>query len=115
MNSTINDIKKLEKDWNGYDAEPIPVDICEKADKILSKLEYIPEIFPTGRQTIQFEYRYKDCSYLEFEIYKDHINMLYVPQRRYENCINKSIEQDQIKLIVNNFVKTGEINEQNIS
>lgn len=94
----LEDIKKLEFNWNGYNANPIPEEIIEKVKKVIIKLgnDKQPEIFPTGRETIQIEYEYKKKEiyyvveknfhipklnesrerYLEFEFYKDKIKCL---------------------------------------
>ena len=94
----LEDIKKLKFNWNGYNAKPIPEEIIEKVKKVIIKLgnDKQPEIFPTGRETIQIEYEYKKKEiyyvveknfhipklnesrerYLEFEFYKDKIKCL---------------------------------------
>lgn len=94
----LEDIKKLKFNWNGYNAKPIPEEIIEKVKKVIIKLgnDKQPEIFPTGRETIQIEYEYEKKEiyyvveknfhipklsksrerYLEFEFYKDKIECL---------------------------------------
>ena len=65
--------KLLEKGWNGYDADPIDIQVIERAIAIVSKLEKQPEIFPTANDSVQLEYS-TEKGYLEFEIFRDHIN-----------------------------------------
>lgn len=71
--NTILSFKKLGFDWNGGGAEPITDNIIQKAlDAINSAaLKFQPEVFPTARQSIQFEYEKSNSNYLEIEIFKD--------------------------------------------
>lgn len=66
----LEDISKLEYNWNGYNAKPIPKEIIEKVKEVIIKLgnDKQPEIFPTGRETIQIEFEYtKRRIYYELE------------------------------------------------
>jgi hypothetical protein len=83
---TISDIQCLEDDWNGYKALEIPTKVIQTAQKIVWVLAYQPEIYPTGRASIQMQYELADHSYLEFEIYTDNITVLEVPQRDYDHA-----------------------------
>ncbi|MBU0764546.1 MAG: hypothetical protein KJ607_06910, partial [Bacteroidetes bacterium] len=69
----LNSFKNLRENWNGNDAQPFPEHLIEKVIKIISKLEYQPQIFPTGRNSIQLEFENKNGDYLEFEIFPDRI------------------------------------------
>jgi hypothetical protein len=62
----LESFRKLEKDWNGYDAEPIP---DESIDSALDFLNYLkenikdliyPEIYPTAQDSVQFEWSGKN-------------------------------------------------------
>ena len=72
----LNQFKGLQKDWNGYDAEPLPERVIDAALLFLEKLRESNqnidgwEVFPTARQTVQFE-KTTGRSYIEVEIYKD--------------------------------------------
>jgi len=70
----LNIIASMKPDWNGYGADVFDNEIIMKAVKIIKNLHTQPEVFPTGRSTIQIEYDNKN-DYLEFEIYKDKITM----------------------------------------
>jgi len=72
---TLNAIRQFEKNWNGYGAEPIPDHIIEKVRTILPDIEKQPDIFPTGRKSIQLEYEKPNNDYLEFEFFEDKIIM----------------------------------------
>lgn len=67
----LEEISKLEKNWNSYGANPIQKEVIEKSKRVLKiikecKVEQ-PFISPTGRETIQMEWD-KNMFYLEFEI-----------------------------------------------
>ena len=70
----IESFLALEKGWNGYSAEPFEKSLVEKAISLLDKLPSQPDVFPTGRNSIQFEYHLKD-KYVEIEIFKDTIKL----------------------------------------
>ncbi len=61
-------IKNLTENWNGYNAEPIDSEIVDKVNFLISKLEYQPKIFPTGRNSIQIEYFISEDNLLEIEV-----------------------------------------------
>lgn len=64
---------KLEKNWNLYDADPFENELIEKCVELVKSLKIQPEIFPTARGSIQFEYYFKDGTYFEVEIFEDSI------------------------------------------
>lgn len=75
MKGTLQELKealrsytKLKPNWDGYGGLPIKRNVANEAIEILEKTsEYLPEIFPTGRDTIQFEYYYGNY-FAEIEI-----------------------------------------------
>ena len=69
----LNSFKNLKKGWNGYDAEPLSEKLINRVISIVRILPIQPEIFPTGRESIQLEYHNGE-NYLEFEIYEDSID-----------------------------------------
>lgn len=70
------DIYALKDDWNGEGAAKFDKDLILKCIQLINSkdLKHQPEIFPTGRDSIQFEYEKENGDYLEFEIYSDHIS-----------------------------------------
>ena len=65
----LENISKLEENWNGYNCKSIPKEVCDFSANIIRKLgDFQPKIFPTGRESVQFEYE-KNEEYLEFEIF----------------------------------------------
>lgn len=104
--NTLNDISKLEEDWNGYSAKPIPPETISLCRKIVMLLNYQPEIYPTGRRSVQMEYEKADRSYLEFEISQDKIKVMEVPKRQYKNAKKSEIpasNYESLSEIVNEF------------
>lgn len=45
------------------------------AMKVLKMLPILPDIFPTFRDSIQFEYEKSNGEYLEFEVFEDKIGV----------------------------------------
>lgn len=76
----LDEIGRLPYDWNGYQAAPFSNRLIDKCKEILLCLPVAPSIYPTGRKSIQFQYRTEDNSYLEFEIFEDKVYGLWVPQ-----------------------------------
>lgn len=102
----LDEIAALEYDWDGYGAKRFSNKLIEKCKNILYTLSIRPKIYPTGRQSIQFQYELEDRSYLEFEIFETKTVCLLVPKRKYSNAVTKcfsEFEIDKIKEIVNNF------------
>jgi len=104
--SVMDDIEALKDDWNGYGAKMFTSDLINMCTSLIESLEFQPEIYPTGRSSIQFQYELDDRSYLEFEIFETKIDCLMVPRRNYYNAENYSLSTssiDKIKEIVQTF------------
>lgn len=68
----LDEISKLEQNWNQYDADPFSKELIDKVKNIIKNLKYQPDyIFPTARNSIQLEYYNKNNDYLEFEIFEN--------------------------------------------
>jgi len=65
----LNEFLDLRENWNGNNAKPFKEEVIDKCIDLINLLsiDNQPEIFPTARNTIQFEYDNKN-KYLEFEI-----------------------------------------------
>jgi len=76
MNSNkkkVLSFKSLPTNWNLHGASPVSEMVVNKACQLLLLLGvYQPQVFPTARNTVQFEYE-TDKGYLEFEISEDSI------------------------------------------
>ena len=76
---------------NSKDQEYLPFSekLISKCKCIIKSLDQSPDIFPTGRGSIQFQFELEDRSYLELEIFEDKINALIVPKRIYTAATEK--------------------------
>ena len=74
----ILDFRNLKENWNGYDAKNFDDKTIIKAIDISRKFIncQLPEIFPTARGTVQFEWKKKNTGYLEFEVGSEYVAML---------------------------------------
>ena len=107
----LESIQNLKYNWNGNNAKPFSDKLIEKCKKIINILPIQPTIYPTERNSIQFQYELEDKSYLEFEIFEDKILCLEVPQRIYSKAIEREITNSEdilIRNIVNNFCQLKE-------
>lgn len=96
----------LPQGWNGYDANPIPVDVVLRAVQLLRKLHIQPpEIFPTGRESIQFEYNRHGKS-LEIEIQRDSYHILQIINEKMSPSVEQSTEA-VINIIADFYASTG--------
>lgn len=94
----LNLFTTLEKDWNGYNADPFDPILIEKCKSLINRLDFIPEIFPAADDSIQFEFSRFDGAELLFFIHIDKIEGLYVEPNRdkhtigFRNDTEKNIE-----------------------
>ena len=95
--------EKLSDGWSGENSKAIDSNILSKAKYLIDILAIQPDIYPTPRGTIQFEY-YKNSNYLEFEILSTGTKMLKVlKDEPYEQVINDLLD---IKKEVNAFYES---------
>lgn len=73
--TTMNEIAKLEHNWNNNGANPFSAKLIEKCRGIVMQLAAEPFVCPTACGSIQFEYEKENGDYLEFEIYEDRIEV----------------------------------------
>ena len=92
----INSFKKLKPNWDTYNGLEINTEIIHKSIILLWQINnLVPDIFPTGRGSIQFEFERKNGDYLEFEIFQDEITYFIKNNKLCEEGIiskTKSIE-----------------------
>lgn len=96
----LESFRDFQVNWNGNGALPFLEGQIEKTKLILFNLPKQPEIFPTARQSVQFEYEKENGDYLEFEIFEDSISCLEIISGR-EN--ERQIDESEIFSVVNNF------------
>lgn len=92
--------RRLLKGWDGYDAEPIPDTIINRAQSFLLCLDSQPKVFPTGRGSIQAEYYLDDENHVEIEIFNDHYSVYKISQG---NEIEKKVSLRESIRIMNSF------------
>lgn len=78
----LEDIGRLPDNWNGYGARKFSPELVQKCQKIAESLPVEMTIYPTGRQSIQFQYD-KNGNYLELEVYEDHTFFLCMLKKDY--------------------------------
>lgn len=83
---------RLEKGWNGYKGEAIPIEVITKVTQLLLDLSFQPNIFPTGRGSIQVEHYRDDDNFVELEVFEDNISVYY-------ESVRGAIEEDSISEI----------------
>lgn len=64
----LEQIAQLEDGWNGSTAKAFEPQLISKIRRMITVLEFQPELFPTACDSVQFEYEKEDGSYLEIEI-----------------------------------------------
>lgn len=87
----LDDMVGFETDWDGYGSKGFSPELIAKCKKIIKDLKEQPEVFPTGRKSVQMQYKFDDHTYLEFEIYEDKIVSLYVPKLNYTKAEEKEL------------------------
>lgn len=94
----LEGFKHLKDNWNGYGAGKFHKAFIEKVKELLLTLERAPKIFPTGRNSIQFEFKKKNGDYIEYEIYENgNINFLRtINDEDEEGSINKESLNEHI-------------------
>ncbi len=74
----INSFKSLKQNWNDNGADPIDDAVINNAINVIKKISFMkkyPEIYPTARNSIQFEFDFNGI-YFELEVFTDKIQYL---------------------------------------
>ena len=74
----VESFRNLTAGWNGSEVLPFKNSLLLSIIHLLPDLKFQPKIFPTGRQSIQFEYEKPNGDYLEFEIFENTVMYLSV-------------------------------------
>ena len=90
----LSEIGQLQDNWNQYGADKIKQELIFKCLRIVNHTDLIfqPEIFPTARQSIQFEYEPSENHYLEIEVFEDIIKLYCRKKGDIRKIPNLSIE-----------------------
>ncbi len=93
----LNSLKFLNKNWDGYHAEKIDEVIIQKVENLLPNLFYQPQIFPTGRGTIQLEKYIDENNLIEIEVSND---CIFAYQVKNGVELEKVIEESEVNKII---------------
>lgn len=102
----LEEFELLQKNWNFHEANSFSKRLINLCRNLLSSLRAQPDVFPTGRDSIQFEYEKENGEYLEFEIFEDHIDILRIDKLEHEEEYRYAITddiQDKLNELVSDF------------
>ena len=74
----LQKISELEYNWDECGSDCFRPNLIKKVVRLIGNISIQPDIVPTGRNSIQFEYFFRDDEYLEFEIFEDRILALHM-------------------------------------
>ena len=98
----LQKINKLSDNWNGYGAKPVSKEVIQEVRRIVSQLDYQPEVFPLSDNEIQLEFDGPDQSYMEIVIgTKDLANVFIMDAKG--NEIYKIVSKKVIVSEINSF------------
>ncbi len=100
---TLYEISLLQDNWNDNGAEKFNSKLIKKCMDIIASvyLKYQPKIYPTGRDSIQFEYEPDNNHYLEIEVFNDRTKIY----KRINDAIikNDNISEKELIKEINDF------------
>jgi hypothetical protein len=99
--SKIRSFAKLPLNWNENGAVQFKKGLIDTVIEILQNLEYQPEVFPTGRESILLEYGEPGNRFLGIEVFENRIETFIAPQR--ETSKYQLYDLDKLRKIVNEF------------
>ena len=99
----LDQIAKLEDDWDGEGARSFSNVLIQNVKNILMSLKYQPEVFPTACDTIQIEYERENGSYLEIEISTEDAKVFAVDSSGKESISVIKAKVEEIDKVVNCF------------
>ena len=101
LEKLMESFKDLEYGWNGDSAKPIPDSVIKASQEILVSISSkLPEIYPTGRESIQFEYD-KNGKSLEIEIFEDRFEIALFDQA---DLLSEDAFRLDEKSIINEYI-----------
>jgi hypothetical protein len=99
----LKGISELEYNWNNNEAEPFSPNLLSYCRNIINEIVHQPDIFPTGRKSIQMEYEKDNGEYLELEIFENHINLFLIKESGEEIEDVLPLEMTKINEVVLDF------------
>lgn len=105
----LEEYRLLEADWNGYGAPPLSGELVDKCIGIVKELKVQPDVYPTGRDSIHFEYDVENGGYMEFELFLDRIEFYAELE---EETINEvyTYEEMDWNTFLDEFIQTPSVN-----
>lgn len=97
----IDKISVLPDGWNGYDAKHFDQYFLQSLKRLIIDLPVAPKVFPTGRQSIQLEFKGEGNDFLELEIHPDFTVSMFSQYNGEE--IEKTLKGSDLKKTVNSF------------
>lgn len=97
----INSFANLPQNWNDNGATPFSTSLIHAATRLIQDLEYQPEVFPTGRASILFEYGKPSGEFLSLEVFENKIETFFVPNNETQTLGHCDIVE--LRRIVNEF------------
>lgn len=101
-------MSKFKNNWNGNGGITFPQETINHFKNILEHLVKQPQIAPTGRRSLLMQYKSHDGSILAFEVKETKVDMVYVPENKYDNAVFKIFNDnfiDKINFEVEHFYK----------
>ncbi|MBR6788249.1 MAG: hypothetical protein IKM44_00365 [Clostridia bacterium] len=99
----LEEIKRLEYNWNGYEAEPFSAAFITRVETIVRGLLKQPKIYPTAQSSIQLEYKNENGDYLEFEIFRNGIINQFLLKKDGESETHKRIPKNTLNRVIESF------------
>lgn len=98
----IDKISQFTDNWNGYGAEKFSNKFLEKIKLLINSLEVQPNIFPTARDSIQFEFENSNNEYLEIEIFSNDTITVYKVDK-YDKESTSNIRPNEVNEVIRKF------------
>lgn len=108
MQKNLNRIKEigcLKDNWNNNGADAFNTKILDKASNFIAMLQKQPQVYPTARDSIQFEYENERGDYLEFEMFDRNKLSMYFCSANDEE-VNKEVAVEEVNGIVRDFYES---------
>ena len=101
----LREIGELKENWDGEDGLPFGKDFLQEVIDLVSTMQIQPDIGPTGRGSIDFEYgsRKKGQKYLNLEIYEKGRRVVVYSKDETDNSFHEEIEMEDINVRVQQF------------
>ena len=96
MIQRIESFSQLGENWNAYGASSFSPEVLQRARSLVEDIVYKAKVFPTGCNSIQFEFDSIPGKYLEIEVFSDHYAVLFekgAAQEEYESVSRNYVLQ----------------------